>query len=227
MCIRDRVAVLLTGVRLTPVRVAGSLTAMQVVLHEAFMWLGSPTACLMTGMNAPAGGHMGHGAQPMLDCATGMAHAGMGQASMFAATAMLGAHVAATAVMVTLLAYGEKVLWFLAGCVRPPRWLRVSPPELPAMRVVSVGAPRMLRVRFACGGVGRRGPPLRGLFAIAWTGDREAGLEPACLPARCAPMACSSKISPASSSRLPHAFLYGQGALKWTGCAEDSVIRLP
>lgn len=160
------VAVLLTGAKLSPVRVGVSLTAMQVVLHEAFMWLGSPATCVVTGMSAPAGGHMGHGGQPMLECANGMAHAGMGQTSMLAATAMLGAHVAATAVMVTLLAYGEKVLWFLAGCVRPPRWLRVGLPELPAMRVVSSGAPRMLRVRFACGGVGRRGPPLRGLFAI-------------------------------------------------------------
>ena len=158
-------SVLLTGVRLSPVRVAGSLAAMQVVLHEAFMWLGSPAACLMTGMNAPAGGHMGHGGQPMLDCATGMTHAGMGQTSLFAATAMVSAHVAATAVMVTLLAYGEQVLWFLAGCVRPPLWLHVGVPELPPMWVVSRGVPRMLRVRFACGGVGRRGPPLRGLFA--------------------------------------------------------------
>ena len=160
------VAVLLTGAKLSPVRVGVSLTAMQVVLHEAFMWLGSPAACLVTGVSAPAGGHMGHGGQPMIECATGMAHAGMGQTSMFAATTMVGAHVAATAVMATLLAYGEKVLWFLAGCVRPPRWLRVRLPAPPAMPAVSCGAPRMLRVRFACGGVGRRGPPPRGLFAI-------------------------------------------------------------
>lgn len=160
------VAVLLTGVRLSPVSVAGSLAGMQVVLHESFMWLGSPAACFVTAMNAPAGGHMGHGAQPMLGCATGMTHVGMGQASMFAATAMVGAHVAATAVMVTLLAYGEQVLWFLAGCVRPPLWLHLGLPELRPMWVVSRGVPRMLRVRFACGGVGRRGPPLRGLFAI-------------------------------------------------------------
>lgn len=160
-------AVLLTGARLSPVRVVVSLTAMQVVLHEAFMWLASPTACSMTGMSAPAGGPMGHGGQPALECATGMAHAGMGQTSLFAATSMVLAHVASTAVMAALLAYGEQVLWFLARCVRAPRWFRVGLPELPAVRVVSSGAPRMLRVRFACGGVGRRGPPPRGLFAIA------------------------------------------------------------
>ena len=161
-------AVLLTGVRLSPVRVAVSLATMQVVLHEVFMGLSVPAACVMPVMNAPAGGHlgMGQGAQPVLDCATGMTHAGMGQSSVFAATAMLGAHVAATALMAAVLAYGERVLWFLAGWVCPAPWLRVSLPELPAVRVFSFGVPPMLRVRFACGGVGRRGPPRRGLFAI-------------------------------------------------------------
>jgi hypothetical protein len=75
-------------------------------------------------------------------------------------------HVAATAVMAAL-AYGEKVLWFLlAEYVRPTRWLSVGLPELPALRITSSGAPRMFRMRLACGGVGRRGPPPRGLFAI-------------------------------------------------------------
>ena len=158
-------AVLLTGTRLSPVRVGVSLTAMQVVLHGVFMWLGAPTACLMSGS---PGGPMGHGGgpAPLVECATGMASLGMSQGSTFAATAMVGAHVAATAVMAALLAYGEQVLWFLAGCVRPPRWLRVGLAELSAVRVAFSGAPRMLPVRIACGGVGRRGPPPMGLFAI-------------------------------------------------------------
>jgi hypothetical protein len=42
----------------------------------------------------------------------------------------------------------------------------VGLPELPALRITSSGAPRMFRMRLACGGVGRRGPPPRGLFAI-------------------------------------------------------------
>jgi hypothetical protein len=161
-------AVLLTGVRLSPVRLVLSLTVMQVVLHEAFMWLSVPAACVTPVMNAPAGAHMdmGQGAQPLLNCAAGMTHSGMGQSSVFAATAMLGAHVAATALMAAVLAYGERVLWFAAGWVRKASWLRMGLPGLPAARLFSFGVPQMLRVRFARGGVGRRGPPPWGLFAI-------------------------------------------------------------
>ena len=163
-------AVLLTGVRLSPARVGVSFAAMQVVLHEAFMWLSAPAACVMPVMNPPVGGHMGmgQGAQPVHYCAAGMTHAGMGHSSVFAATAMLGAHIAATALMAALLAYGERVLWFAAGWVCPAPWLRVGPPELPAVRHFTFGAPPMVRVRFACGGVGRRGPPPPGLFAIVY-----------------------------------------------------------
>jgi hypothetical protein len=145
-------AVLVTAGRLGPVRVGVSLAAMQVVLHEAFMWLGSPAGC-----PAPAGGRMSHGSQPMLECATEMAQAGVGPSAGIAASVMVGAHVAATAVMATLLAYAETVLWFLAL-----RWLRLGLPELPVIRARAraVGAPRMSRVHCARGGVGRRGPPL-------------------------------------------------------------------
>ena len=160
-------SVLLTGAWPSPVRVVVSLAGMQVFLHEAFMRLGAPAGCVLTGISATASGHvaMGHGGQLAPACSTGMAHAGMGQGSMSSTMIMLGAHVAATALMSALLAYGEKVLWFLAGWVRPARWLP-GLPELPAVPVFSYGAPTMLRVRFACGGVGRRGPPPRGLFAI-------------------------------------------------------------
>jgi hypothetical protein len=159
-------AVLLTGFRLGLLSVILTLATMQAALHQAFMWLGSPAACVMTGMSASAGGGMGQSTQPMLGCATGMAQAGMGETSALAGAAMVGAHVAATAVMAALLAYGEQALWFLAGWVRPLRWLRMVLPELPQVRVGSPVAPRMLRVRFACGGVGRRGPPQRGLLAV-------------------------------------------------------------
>jgi hypothetical protein len=159
-------AVLLTGVRLSPIRVGLSLVAMQGVLHEAFMWLGGPAGCSMTGMSTPAPGHLGHGGQPVLACVTGMAQTGMAQHSLFASTAMVGAHVAATALLAAMLAYGEKALWLLAGWMRPPRWLGMRPPELPPVRVVIARAPQMLWVRYALGGVGRRGPPPRGLSAI-------------------------------------------------------------
>jgi hypothetical protein len=161
-------ALLLTGTRLSPVRVGVSLTAMQVGLHEVFMWLGAPPACLMSGGSAPPGGPMGHGGGPvpLVECASGMAQV-MGQRSTFVAAAMLGAHVAATAVMAALLAYGDQVLWFLAGCVRPPQWLQVGLPELPAVRFASSGPPRILRLRYACGGVGQRGPPSPSLVAFA------------------------------------------------------------
>ena len=161
-------AVVLTGARLSPVRVVVSLAVMQVGLHEAFMWLGAPAGCVMPGMNTPVGAHMGmgQGAQPMLNCDASMTHAGMGHSSVFAAMAMLGAHGAATALMAVLLAYGERVLWFAAGWLRPAPWLRVGLPEFPAVLLFSLGGQTLLRVRFACGGVGRRGPPPRGLFAI-------------------------------------------------------------
>jgi len=162
-------AVLLTGVRLSPFRIGLSLSAMQVILHEAFLRLGSQAVCTMTEVSAPGGMRMGHGVQPTVDCASGMAHAaighagmghaGLGHGSVAAASTMVGAHVVATAVMIGLLAYGEQVLWFLAGCVRPARWLRPVQPDLPEARVAASGAPPMLRARFASGGVGRRGPP--------------------------------------------------------------------
>ena len=131
-------ALLLTGVRLSPVRVGLSLIVMQVTLHEAFMRLS----------------------------ATGMADAGMGQRSPWADMAMVGAHVAATAMMAAALAAGEKVLWFLAGFVIPIRWPRMDMPELSAVSLTPAGQTRSLRGRFADGGVGRRGPPRHGLIAL-------------------------------------------------------------
>lgn len=158
--------VLLTGARLSPVRVGMSLAVMQVVLHEVLMWLGAPAGCAMTAVSAPSGGHLGH-SQQILDCATTMAQAGMSQSSMLATTVMVGAHVAATAVMAALLAFGEKVLWFLTGYVRPLRRMRTGLPAMSAVSLVLCGEPQMLRVRFAAGGVGRRGPPRRSPVAIA------------------------------------------------------------
>jgi hypothetical protein len=158
-------AVLLTRVRLSAVRVGLSLTSIQVVLHEAFMRLSAPVDCLMTGASA-ATGHPGHGGPGVLDCATTVTQEGMGQRSVLATATMVVAHVAATAVLAALLAYGEKVLWFLAGCMPAPRWLRIRLPEIPVVVVVSPRAPRMLRVRSAYGGVGLRGPPPQGLLAI-------------------------------------------------------------
>jgi hypothetical protein len=161
-------AVLLTGVRQGPFRVGVLVCAMQVVLHESFMWLGAPASCAMTAVGASAGGAMSHGGPPapLFDCAAGMAQVGMDQPSVFAAPVMVGAHVAATAMIAALLAYGETVLWFLAGWALPPRWFSVGLSELPLAREVSSFAPPVLPVRVACGGVGRRGPPTRVLLAI-------------------------------------------------------------
>jgi hypothetical protein len=165
-------AVLLTAARLSPLRIGVSLAAMQVVLHEAFMRLGSTTDCGMAAMSAPGAMQTGQGAQPAVVCPAGMAHVMIEQGSAIArssawgATAMLGAHVAATAVMATLLAYGEKVLWLLVRWVLPAPCLRVHLPALPAVRSVSDTTPPMVRLRLASGGVGRRGPPPEALSAI-------------------------------------------------------------
>ena len=131
-------ALLLTGVRLSPVRVGLSVIVMQVTLHEAFMRLS----------------------------ATGMADAGMGQKSPWADMAMVGAHVAATMVMAAVLSAGEKMLWFLAGFVILVRWPRLELPELSAVSLTSADPTRSLHGRFADGGVGRRGPPRHGLIAL-------------------------------------------------------------
>lgn len=155
-------AVLLTSVRLGPLRIGMSLAAMQVLLHEAFMWLAAPAACAMTGMSAPGAMQVGPLGPPALACATGMAHPQMGQGQVFGATAMLGAHVVATALMTVLLTHGEKVLWFLARWVRPASWLRVRPAQLFAPQALSpTASPMVVRVRLASGGLGRRGPPPR------------------------------------------------------------------
>ena len=52
------------------------------------------------------------------------------------------------------------------GWVRPRRWLSMVLPEILPVRVGSSDAPRILQVRCACGGVGLRGPPTRGLFTV-------------------------------------------------------------
>ena len=161
-------ALLLTAVRLSPLRIGMALAAMQVLLHEAFMWLAAPADCAMTAVSAPSAMQVGHLGQPTLACAAGMAHPGMMQGSVFGASAMLGAHLAATALMAALLASGEKVLWFLARWVRPAPWLRVRLPQLPAPHALSSAAPPMVvQVRLASGGLGRRWPPPRALPAIA------------------------------------------------------------
>jgi hypothetical protein len=158
-------AVLLTGARLSPIRVGTSLSAMQVILHEVLMWLGAPTDCLTAEVSAHGGMQAGSGSQPVLECSTGMSHAGMDPGSLLAATIMVGAHIAATAVMAALLAHGERALWLLAACVGQARPLRTSLPELPAVRVMTSATPRMLRAQFDCGGAGRRGPPMRSPLA--------------------------------------------------------------
>jgi len=160
-------AVLITGVRLTPLHVATSLAAMQVFLHEAFMRLGVPVGCSMSGMTSPTLRPMSHGGRPALECAAGIAQVELGQQSPFSSSAMLCAHVAATVVMAAMLAYGEKVLWFLAGWVRPLRTVRMRLSELPAVPTMTSGPPRILSVQLASGGIGRRGPPGRDLLTIA------------------------------------------------------------
>jgi hypothetical protein len=159
-------AVLLTSVRLSPLRIGVSLAAMQLVLHEAFMWLGAPTDCVMASLSVRGAMQMGYSGSAPLACAPGMGPAAMGQGHLLGISAMVFAHIAAMAVMAALLAYGEKVLWFLAGWVRPTPWLRVRPPQLRAVQAVASLAPTILRVRLASGGVGRRGPPPQALPAI-------------------------------------------------------------
>jgi hypothetical protein len=147
-------AALLTRTLLTPLRIGISLGAVQVGLHEAFMRLGSLPDCPMTDGSMAGGMQMGHGGQPMAACATGLAHAGLAQGSALTGSTMIGAHLAATAVMAGLL----------AGCARPARWLRVAPPEPPSARAAACHAPPTTCPQLTSGGIGRRGPPMSGLL---------------------------------------------------------------
>ena len=158
-------ALLVTAVRLSLLQIGVSLAAMQVVLHEGFMWLAAPADCTMTALtavSAPSAMQIGQDGQPAMVCAAGMTPAGMGQGSTFGAAAMLVAHVMATAVMVVLLAHGERVLWFLVRLVFPAPCPRVHLPQLPAVRSDFPHAAPMVRarLRLTSGGVGRRGPPV-------------------------------------------------------------------
>jgi hypothetical protein len=159
-------ALLLTAVRLSPLRIGVSLAAMQVALHEAFQWLGAPAGWAPGAGSATGAMQVGQVGQPALAFGTGMTDPGMGQGPVLGTTAMLGAHVAATVVMAALLANGEKVLWFLARWVRPAPWLRVHVTHRPVAQTVSASTPPRLRVRLSTGGVGRRGPPPQALSAI-------------------------------------------------------------
>jgi hypothetical protein len=144
-------ALLLTRARVSPSGIGSWLILMQVVLHEAFMGLGPSAVMVQAGMT-----HAGM-------AQAGMAPAGMSARSPFADTRMLAAHVAATALMAALLAYGEKALWLLAGYAGPPRSVSTDLPELPPVHPAVAPAPRLVRLCFADGGVGRRGPPLKDL----------------------------------------------------------------
>ena len=137
-------ALLLSRARLSPLGVGACLTLMQVLLHEAFGSLSMSAGMAQAGI-----------------AQAGMAQAGNAPRSPFSALLMVAAHVAATALMAALLGYGEKALWFLAGYARPPRSLRVSLPEPSSVHPVACLTPRLVRLRFADGGVGRRGPPVQ------------------------------------------------------------------
>ena len=96
------------------------LGAGQVALHAALTWL-APVGCMAGGVEVGShlsSAHLGHGGGAMsLTCASGVvmpAHA-----DMALSPAMVGAHVAATAVTVLVIASVERALWWLLTWLRP------------------------------------------------------------------------------------------------------------
>lgn len=164
-------AAVLAGRRLSGTRIVAVLGLGQAGLH-ALLALAPAPACA-DGVPAAASGHAVHAVhagQGVADaasaaaglCATAGGHAHAGDALLAGGTAMLAAHVAATALTAVLLLHGERALWSLWGWLLPtvrvvraahlPVFPRLARPET-ALRV----APRPVLLDAAS----RRGPPVR------------------------------------------------------------------
>lgn len=168
-------AVILTSRRCGLLFLLGSLTAAQVLLHEALMTLtshapGEMLAAAVGGqhgahalVSGPSSGSMsGHSTSAMDSAMGGVALAGAGGWS----AAMMAMHALATVVTALLLARGEQALWQLVARLLPalpciPRLLSCGPRQAPVLLSVPV-----LRPSLVSGGSGLRGPP-SGIVATA------------------------------------------------------------
>jgi hypothetical protein len=155
-------ATLVTRWRLGPVGLVAVLGSTQLALHESLMWLapsqsGACTAVVM------AGGH--HGGEYVMSCGSAAPTMAMPLTGGSSAL-MVAAHVAATVVLALVLSVGERALWFLATLMRP---VLLWWPEVLVLGALArvraqgrVAGPGPLQ--FVRGGVGRRGPPRRGVL---------------------------------------------------------------
>jgi hypothetical protein len=155
---------LLAGRKFTVPVLTLVLGAGQVALHAALTWL-APVACMAGGVAAGShvsSAHLGHGGGAMsLTCASGVvmpAHA-----PMDLSPAMVGAHVAATAVTVLVIASGERALWWLLTWLRP-RAAVADAVDVPVVQrpIVVPGRVEARRRRSGYLRISpRRGPPAR------------------------------------------------------------------
>lgn len=164
-------AVILTSRRCGLLFLLGSLTAAQVLLHEALMSLSShaPGEMLAAAVGGQHGAHAlvsgpmsGQSTSAMDSAMGGVALAGAGGWS----AAMMAMHALATVVTTLLLARGEQALWQLVARLLPalpciPRLLSCGPRQAPVLLSVPT-----LRPSLVSGGSGLRGPP-SGIVATA------------------------------------------------------------
>lgn len=173
-------ATVLAGRRLSGTRIVALLGLGQAGLHTLLALSPAPACAeaVHAAATGPAGhavyagpaAHAGHAAQGIADaapaaaglCATAGGHAHAGDALLAGGTAMLAAHVAATALTAVLLLHGERALWSLWGWLLPAvRVVRAAPlpvfPRLPRPEAALRVAPRPVLLDAAS----RRGPPVR------------------------------------------------------------------
>lgn len=167
-------ATVLAGRRLSGTRIVALLGLGQAGLHTLLAL--SPAPACAEAVHAAASGpaghavHAVHAVQGIADaapaaaglCATAGGHAHAGDALLAGGTAMLAAHVAATALTAVLLLHGERALWLLWGWLLPAaRVVRAAPlpvfPRLPRPEAALRVAPRPVLLDAAS----RRGPPVR------------------------------------------------------------------
>jgi hypothetical protein len=103
-----------TRLKLNVATMSALLGAGQLALHEVFTAFSAPGLAPGNVAAGSAGGHHPSGAAVALDAAAHLHGTGSAQG-----TAMLVAHIVATAACALLLAKGEDALWALAAWLRP------------------------------------------------------------------------------------------------------------
>lgn len=161
------VCVVLTGRRLSPLRLAASVLLSQLAYHALFLVAGSGGEVSVAG-GTPSSGHF-H------DSATVELIAGGGGPSAHAAhsTSMLAAHLVAAVLTFAALQHGERLFWTLGATLARAvvrivaRASALLAPSSPSIAVLGAPEPREPRALDAVLSLLRhRGPPARALRTV-------------------------------------------------------------